>query len=204
MLGLAAAAAPAAPRHAAAQSRFLSYATESECAGGHVLSASTCNSAFANARAEFEAKTPSFSSMAQCTRAFGACAPWPPGSKRGGSFRPQWSGVDIVDTPREMSVTPARAGAGKKLSFVPRPLTGPAEAPRELVVRGSRQAAAGRSLPVAVGHGRTQRPVPATGAGRAPGPSAPPPPGSGFKMEDGVLTFPAPARFSPKNLPKPP
>jgi hypothetical protein len=27
-----------------------------------------------------------------------------------------------------------------------------------------------------------------------------PPPGSGFKMEDGVLTYPAPARFQPQNL----
>jgi hypothetical protein len=33
-------------------------------------------------------------------------------------------------------------------------------------------------------------------------PSAPPPAGSGFKLEDGVLTYPAPARFQPKNLPK--
>lgn len=31
-------------------------------------------------------------------------------------------------------------------------------------------------------------------------PSAAAPPGSGFKMEDGVLTYPAPARFQPKNL----
>lgn len=43
--------------------------------------------------------------------------------------------------------------------------------------------------------------------GRAPSrnqadeePSAAAPPGSGFKMEDGVLTYPAPARFQPKNL----
>ena len=28
------------------------------------------------------------------------------------------------------------------------------------------------------------------------------PPGSGFKMEDGVLTYPAPARFQPKILKK--
>lgn len=43
-----------------------------------------------------------------------------------------------------------------------------------------------------------------TRAGRSSGPdeapSAAPPPGSGFKMEDGVLTYPAPARFQPKNL----
>jgi hypothetical protein len=26
-------------------------------------------------------------------------------------------------------------------------------------------------------------------------------PGAGFKLEDGVLTYPAPARFQPKNLP---
>lgn len=41
------------------------------------------------------------------------------------------------------------------------------------------------------------------GLGRAPAddePAAAAQPGSGFKMEDGVLTYPAPARFQPKNL----
>ncbi len=35
------------------------------------------------------------------------------------------------------------------------------------------------------------------------GPAASAPAGSGFKMEDGVLTYPAPARFQPKNLKHP-
>ena len=37
-----------------------------------------------------------------------------------------------------------------------------------------------------------------SGPEEAPAPAAPP--GSGFKMEDGVLTYPAPERFQPKNL----
>lgn len=202
LIGFSVAVLPALPRRASAQSRFASYMTESECVGGHVLPAAVCRSAFANARAEFEAKTPAFASMAQCTKAFGACAPWPPGSKGRVLFRPRWSGVDIVDTPREKSVTPARVNGGKRLSFAPRPLTGPAEEPRELVVRGSRSVAAGRFGPPRAGNSRTQHAFRASAPERIPGPSAPPPPGSGFKMEDGVLTYPAPARFNPKNLPK--
>lgn len=199
---LAVVAVPAGPRHALAQSRFLSYTTESECAGGHILSASVCRSAFANARAEFEAKTPAFSSMAQCAKAFGACSPWPPGRHGRGAFRPQWSGIDIVDTPREKSVTPARVSAGKKLSFVPRPLMAPAGEPRELVVRASRPMAGGRFGPPPIGNMRIQHAFHAPRPEPVPGPSAQPPSGSGFKLEDGVLTYPAPARFAPKNLPK--
>ncbi len=44
-------------------------------------------------------------------------------------------------------------------------------------------------------HGPARR-----GGGADEGTNVPPPPGSGFKMEDGVLTYPAPARFQPKNL----
>lgn len=40
-----------------------------------------------------------------------------------------------------------------------------------------------------------------SGPDEAPAPAAPP--GSGFKMEDGVLTYPAPARFQPQNLKHP-
>jgi hypothetical protein len=43
-------------------------------------------------------------------------------------------------------------------------------------------------------HPSTVRPNAEEGAAKAPTP------GSGFKMEDGVLTYPAPARFQPQNL----
>ncbi len=182
----------------------MSYLSESECAAGRVLSAAVCRSAFANARAEFEAKTPAFSSLMQCARTYRTCAAWPPGARSHTVYRPQWTGVDIVDTPHEKSVTPARTTGGPRLSFAPRSLTGPAAEPRELVVRGARPATLARFGAHPVGAAPIQRAAHAAVPERALGPSPLPPPGSGFKLEDGVLTYPAPARFAPKNLPKPP
>lgn len=200
---LAAAATPGMPSFAAGQSRFVSYLSEGECTAGRVLPAAVCRSAFANARAEFESKTPAFPSMTQCARALGKCAPWPAGGKGRVLFRPQWSGVDIVDTPREKSVTPARV-SGVKLTFAARPLAGPAAEPRELVVRGARPPVGFRLGSPVTGRTVFQRAAHSTAPERALGPSAPPLPGSGFKLQDGVLTYPAPARFAPKNLPRAP
>lgn len=182
---------------AAAQSRFLSYGSEAECIAGGTLAAPLCRSAFANARAEFAAKTPSFPSMAQCARTYGACAPWPPGSSSRTGFRPRWDEVDIVDTPNEKTVTPAAASGVRRLAFAPQPLT----EFRSLDVRGpARPAGPPEFPPVARSGARTL----VRGAEPSLGASPPPSPGSGFKLEDGVLTFPAPARFAPKNLPKVP
>ena len=175
----------------------MSYATESDCAAGHILTASVCRSAFASARLEFASKTPAFASMSQCTKAFGTCAAWPPGHGGRASFRPQWSGVDIVDTPHEKSVTPALGGM-RKISFAPLPLTAPVEE-RDLVVRAARQFA-GRPT----GASRIQHAFRTSEPEKPYTPAEVPPPGSGFKVEDGVLTYPAPARFAPKNLPKQP
>lgn len=83
------------------------------------------------------------------------------------------------------------AQARHRLSFVPGHHGG-AAAYRHF---GARHAGGGRGRQR--GYFR-RRGAPSAGADE--GATAPPPPGSGFKMEDGVLTYPAPARFQPQNL----
>ena len=197
----------AGPGEAAGASRFASYDTEPDCVAAHAFAPSACRVAFANARAEYEAKTPAFASEALCTRRYASCMAWPPGGgvARAG-FRPTWDGVDIVDTPRERSVTPSPGSTGKAVRFAARPLT---EEPAPLVIlRGALPAPprrAGDAPPIAHPGRPTPAPAVVQRSGSPDGdppPSAPPPPGSGFKLEDGVLTYPAPARFQPKNLPQ--
>ena len=119
----------------AAQSRFASYDSEADCVGAGTFPAALCHTAFANARSEYESKTPSFPTQALCGRRFPACMAWPPGADpRRASYRPRWDGVDIVDTPQERSVTPAPGGTGRAIRFAARPLE--AE-PRALDIRGA-------------------------------------------------------------------
>ena len=188
--------------HAAASgpSRFASYEAESDCVAARTLSPVVCRTAFARARAEYEAKTPSFASQALCTRRYGACMAWPPGGPAGGAaFRPRWDGVDIVDTPTEHSVTPSPGSTGRTVRFAARSLD--AE-PAPLVIRGASPPVPPRRNGTAPSLAGRPAPAPAVAA-RMGAPGATPPPGSGFKLEDGVLTYPAPARFQPRNLPKP-
>lgn len=191
------------PAQAAGPARFASYDSELDCVAARTIAPAVCRSAFANARAEYEAKTPSFASQVLCTRRYASCMAWPPGADaHRASFRPAWDGVDIVDTPTEHSVTPSPGSTGRAVRFAARPLM---EEPRSLVIRG-----AGIPVPpfprggppLLAGHpGPTARR--AAGTPEVPlSPRAAPPPGSGFKLEDGVLTYPAPARFQPRNLPK--
>lgn len=197
---------------AAGPSRFASYDSESNCVAAGTMGSTVCRTAFANARAEYEAKTPSFPSQALCTRHFASCMAWPPGTGAlKASFRPRWDGVDIVDTPTEHSVTPSPGSTGRAIRFAARPLT---QEPRELLIRGAGFGTplAGRGgAPLTAGHaGRPSLAEPvvrhalgASPADRAvPANTPPPPPGSGFTYENGVLTYPAPARFQPRNLPK--
>ena len=194
---------------AAGPSRFASYDTEADCVAAHTFGPATCRIAFANARSEYETKTPSFGSEALCTRTYASCMAWPPGSSgKTASFRPSWDGVDIVDTPGEHSVTPSPGSTGQAVRFAARSLE---DEPARLTIRGA-------NVPVPPLRGQETAPLIAGRPGRpsaAPAfvqragapekelpPSAAPPPGSGFKLEDGVLTYPAPARFQPKNLPK--
>ncbi len=189
---------------AAGPSRFASYASEAECLGSHTLGASTCRSAFANARQEYEAKTPSFQSQALCQRRFSSCMAWPPGTamERQTTYRPEWDGVDIVDTPSEQTVTPSPGSTGRLIRFAARPLN--AEPARDLVIRGAvpHPGAAGKPGHPTFAGASFQHATRATSPERELPPSASPPPGSGFTLEDGVLTYPAPQRFQPKNLPK--
>ncbi len=177
----------------AAPSRFVSYDSESDCLAGRILTPAVCRSAFASARNEFEAKTAAFGSLAQCTKVYGSCAAWPPGTASRSTYRPQWGGIDIVDTPTEKSVTPSISGGSKRVRFAARPLGGD-EAVRELVVRGGRRLTPAQGAP--------QRAVRTT---RRSEPDAPrSAPGGGFTIENGVLSFPAPARFAPRALPRSP
>jgi hypothetical protein len=195
-LGLLAGASPAPA--ATLRAKFMTYGTEAQCVGEHILTPFACRSAFARARGAFEADTTAYPTLQQCAKAYGSCAPWPPGSRA--SFRPPFQGVDIVDTPGEKSVTPA--SPVRALRFAALPLSGPVAPPRELTVRGGKRA----SIPVAppVPQGRASRPVRPSAAAAATSRPVAPPPGSGFKMENGVLTYPAPERFQPRNLPKVP
>ncbi len=191
--------------HAAGPSRFASYDSEPQCIAAGTIPAPLCRSAFANARSEYEAKTPAFASEALCTRRYASCMAWPPGNPTAkASYRPSWDGVDIVDTPSEHSVTPSPGSTGKTIRFAARPLT---EEPRPLVIRGAGMPVPRDSAPLI--QGRPGRPSPtapfvehASGPERPIPPTPMPPPGSGFKLEDGVLTYPAPSRYQPKNLPK--
>ena len=200
-------AGPAAVR-AAGQSRFASYDSEPGCVAAHTFAPAACRTAFANARSEYEAKTPSFASQALCTRRYASCMAWPPGAAgTPAGYRPSWEGVDIVDTPTEHSVTPAPGSTGRAVRFAARSMT---EEPAPLVIRGATIPVPPRragDAPLIAGHPGRPSPAPAVvqRGGREERdlpPSAPPPPGSGFKLQDGVLTYPAPARFQPRNLPK--
>ncbi len=187
-------------------SRFASYASEAECVGSHTLTANVCRSAFANARQEYEARTPSFPSDILCRKRYATCMAWPPDASPGRptAYRPEWDGVDIVDTPTEQTVTPSPGSTGRSIRFAARPLT--AEPQRDLLIRGaaagSRAAAVARSGRPTFGAPIVQRAAGSATPDRELPPSVPPPPGSGFKLEDGVLTYPAPERFQPRNLPK--
>ena len=137
VVALAGFASVASASAAQGQSRFASYASEAECLGSHTLSASVCRSAFANARQEYEAKTPSFASQTLCQRRFASCMAWPPDGSLGRetAYRPEWDGVDIVDTPTEQTVTPSPGSTGRSIRFAARPLN--SEPQRDLVIRGA-------------------------------------------------------------------
>ncbi len=194
---------------AAGPSRFASYDSEAGCVAARTFAPAACRIAFANARSEYEARTPSFASQALCTQKYASCMAWPPGADgKAASYRPSWDGVDIVDTPTEHSVTPSAGSTGKAVRFAARSLD---EEPARLTIRGATIPVPPlRSTPEApVIAGRPGRPSPAPAVVQRAGapekdlpPSPVPPPGSGFKLEDGVLTYPAPARFQPRNLPK--
>ena len=191
---------------AAGPSRFASYGTEADCVAARSFTPAACHAAFANARVEYEARTPSFPSLALCTRRYGSCMAWPGGGTAG--FRPAWDGVDIVDTPGEHSVTPSPGATGRTVRFAARSLD---DGAAPLVIRRAEIPVSPRRASEAAPPGGRPRSPAAAIAQAPPGsstvektlpPIATPPAGSGFKLEDGVLTYPAPARYQTKNLPK--
>ena len=167
------------------------FATQAQCERGRGLPSSACKTAFANVQTEFEAKTPRFSTRRQCYRQFGPCMPWPPGTQRIHEFRPQWLGISVDTRSPTVMAAPWVAPGKLNLSFAPQSVSvlSPAVSNAEPV---------DSEPPVHAVSRRHER------DGEDAGPmSPPPPPGSGFTMIDGVLTYPAPARFQPKALRRP-
>lgn len=167
---------------ASASPRF--FASSAQCESAHVLAAGGCRTAFANALAEFASKAPSFPSRRACFRAFGPCMPWPPGTRRFSEFRPQWIGVTVEDGD---VATPAVAPGRRPLAFTP----------QSTASLSSAATTSARSKPPAdeVPDARIMTPH-GDDDGEAGGPA--PRAGGGFTMIDGVLTYPAPARFQPR------
>ena len=166
-----------------------SYASPAQCERGHDLPREACRTAFANARGEFEAKSPRFGSRRQCFRRFGPCMPWPIGTQRLDQFRPQWLGITVSRTASETVAKPWVAPGKLTLDFAPQSVS--ALAP------GSRPADTTADEIVPIQPASHHHEAESDDPGPAP---APPPPGSGFKIIDGVLTYPAPARFQPGAL----
>ena len=169
--------------HAAVGRLFVS---AQQCERAKALAPGACRTAFANALAEFAAKAPTYRSRRACFKAFGPCMPWPIGTRRFDAFRPQWIGVTV-----ETDMTAAPAVAPGRVSFVFTPQSTAALSPA---------AAAPAPAPTLEAEPRAVIMTPDDdGAGAAPAPRA----GGGFTVIDGVLTYPAPARFQPKTSGRP-
>lgn len=179
VLAAVAFAGPTAPTHAAAGRLFVS---ARQCEAAKVLGPGACRTAFANAMAEFAAKAPSFRSRRACFQSFGPCMPWPIGTRSFGAFRPQWIGIMLA---ADLTATPAVAPGRIHFDFTPQSTA---------------------ALTPAAEHPTTAAPEPAAATILTPddggeAPSGPAPRGGGgFTVIDGVLTYPAPARFQPKAL----
>jgi len=92
------------------------------CRAAKGLSDSECETAYVNAKAEFDEKAPRFVSRAECERYFRRCMIGDI-ADRGHSvtFIPQMRGF-IVETGRERQVVPVAEGAGAAELFQPRPV----------------------------------------------------------------------------------
>ena len=172
--------APAPPR--AAGGRRCASARQGDSA--KALAPGACRTAFANALAEFAAKAPSYRSRRACFKEFGPCMPWPIGTRRFSAFRPQWIGITVGP---DMTAAPAVAPGRIRFDFEPQSTA-------------SLSPAAATAPPAAAsGVGGTEtRLMTPDHDGRAADDVSAPRAGGGFTMIDGVLTYPAPARFQPK------
>ena len=166
------------------------FASAQQCESAKALAPGTCRTAFANAMAEFSAKVPTYRSRRACFKEFGPCMPWPMGTHRFSQFRPQWIGITVG---ADMTASPAIAPGRIRFDFAP-----------QSTAALSPAAAAGAAPAAAHEEGAAQATIltpddDTTGDREA----APPRPGGGFTVIDGVLTYPAPARFQPKVLKHP-
>lgn len=150
-----------------------------QCESTRALTPGACRTAFANALAEFAAKVPTYRSRRACFKAFGPCMPWPIGTRRFSQFRPQWIGITVaVDGTAVPAVAPGRLTFG----FAP-------QATATLSPTAASVATPASADPTAI-----LTPDDDGAVGDGPAPRA----GGGFTVIDGVLTYPAPARFQPK------
>jgi len=92
------------------------------CRAAEALRDSECETAYVNAKAEFDEKAPRFVSRAECERYFRRCMIGDIASGgRGVTFIPQMRGF-AVETGRERQVVPVAEGAAAAELFQPRPL----------------------------------------------------------------------------------
>ncbi|MDX7951709.1 DUF1190 domain-containing protein [Lichenihabitans sp. Uapishka_5] len=172
---------PATPWQAQAMpGRF--FASPRQCEGAKAIAPAACRTAFANALAEFAAKAPSYPSRRACMKAFGPCMPWPIGTRRYSSFRPQWIGIVLA---ADASVAPAVAPGRLRLDFATQSTA--SLSPAAVAPTGPAPDPEGD-------HPTILTPDRDDTVSRLPTPRA----GGGFTVIDGVLTYPAPARFQPK------
>jgi uncharacterized protein YgiB involved in biofilm formation len=91
------------------------------CRAAKALSGNECETAYVNAKAEFDEKAPRFVSRAECERYFRRCMIGDiAGSGRRVAFIPQMRGFS-VETGRERQVVPVAEGAAAAELFQPRP-----------------------------------------------------------------------------------
>ena len=168
------------------------FASPTQCESAKALASGACRTAFANALAEFAAKAPTYRSRRACFRQFGPCMPWPVGTRSFSQFRPQLVGVTVVVSATGPAVMPAVAPGRVHLDFEP-----------QSVANLSPAAAQSRPPSRPAESGEPVAKIMTPDEDEAASPSPPPPAGSGFTVIDGVLTYPAPARFQPKALKHP-
>lgn len=158
------------------------FASARQCEAAKALAPDACRTAFANAMAEFAAKAPRFRSRRACFQRFGPCMPWPIGTRSFGEFRPQWIGITLA---ADLTAMPAVAPGRIPLDFAPQSTA-------------ALTPAASRPAPEAPEPAAATILTPDEDGDAAPGPAQHG--GGGFTVIDGVLTYPAPARFQPKAL----
>jgi hypothetical protein len=127
---LAPALALAAPADLAAQGAGAVYERRDECVEAGLLSATQCEFAYRNARAEYEQKAPRYASRALCERSHRRCGAqivaaggWDSLGKGGAAtYVPRFTGIRIIGEGAARRALPAVEGAGR-IAFSGRPVS---------------------------------------------------------------------------------